>query len=254
MPSPQCADCFTDSCPMWRKTIRGLTVCNVCHLKRVTVSESSSAKQKEKSKDIVRQSGRRSKPSCKAAGLGRGKYSDKLTKGSSLKSRKSLLKKKPLKSPTVTGAVVTSSSIHHQGLLYKSGDIVSVTDISGQRYYAQLRGFMQDLFLRKSAVITWLLPTVPNPRKFDPSVFLPGPDEDMPRPMECFEFISRAPSNLFKLKTSYPPYLRTRVDLASLLSTAEELLKPELQRNTETEEHTAISVKLETIEKLDPSQ
>ena len=54
-------------------------------------------------------------------------------------------------------------------------------------------------------------------------VFIPGPDEDIPRPMECFEFISRAPTNLFRLRTSYPPFLRSKPDLSSLLEAAEDL-------------------------------
>ena len=53
-----------------------------------------------------------------------------------------------------------------------------------------------------------------------------GPDEDTPRPMECLEFVSRAPTNLFRLRTSYPPYQRTKPDLNSLLSVAEDLLDP----------------------------
>ncbi len=59
-------------------------------------------------------------------------------------------------------------------MLYKEGDIVSVVDINGEKYFAQLRGFLQDIHLNKSAAITWLLPTVANPTKFDPAVFLPG--------------------------------------------------------------------------------
>ena len=58
--------------------------------------------------------------------------------------------------------------------MFKEGDIVAVTDIGGLKYFAQLRGFLQDVFLNKSAVISWLLPTVPNPTKFDPAIFLPG--------------------------------------------------------------------------------
>ena len=61
-----------------------------------------------------------------------------------------------------------------QGLLFKEGDVVSITDISGKRYFAQIRGLLQDVFLNKSAVLSWLLPTVPNPTRFDPAIFLPG--------------------------------------------------------------------------------
>ncbi|XP_065053673.1 GATA zinc finger domain-containing protein 1-like [Rhopilema esculentum] len=225
---PQCADCFVDTCQMWRKTTRGLTVCNVCHLKRVQAEQTASvaARLKEKGKETIRQSSRKSKPSSKAAKLVNGKILDRATKVPGLKNRKALLKKKPSKSPVVTSAVVTASSIYHKGLLFKEGDVVSVTDISGKRYFAQIRGLLQDVFLNKSAVLSWLLPTVPNPTRFDPAIFLPGPDEDTPRPMECLEFVSRAPTNSFRLRTSYPPYQRTKPDLNSLLSVAEGLLDP----------------------------
>eukprot|EP00794_Sanderia_malayensis_P003387 gene3387-3877_t len=225
MSSPQCADCFTTSCLMWRKTKSDLIVCNTCHLKRVKAEGNvlSSLKQKERGKEFVRQSSRKSKPSSKAARIGNGKYWDKLGKGLNIRSRRAMMKRKPEKSVTVTGSVISSKSIHYQGLLFKEGDVVSITDVSGEKYYAQLRGFLQDIYLNKSAAITWLLPTVPNPSKFDPAIFLPGPDEDTPRPMECFEFVSRAPSNLFKMKTSYPPYSRTRADLSSLLIAADEI-------------------------------
>ena len=56
-------------------------------------------------------------------------------------------------------------------------------------------------------------------------LIIPGPDEDTPRPMACFEFVSRAPTNLFRLRTSYPPFVRSKADLSSLLAVADDLLK-----------------------------
>lgn len=53
-----------------------------------------------------------------------------------------------------------------------------MTDVDdGQKYYAQLRGFLEDQYYQKSAVITWL---VPSPRYripqngFDPSLYVAG--------------------------------------------------------------------------------
>ena len=66
-----------------------------------------------------------------------------------------------------------------------------------------------------------------------------GPDEDTPRPMECLEFVSRAPTNLFKLRTSYPPYKRTKPDLTSLLSVAQEILKQDTNEPVADESTTA---------------
>ena len=58
-----------------------------------------------------------------------------------------------------------------QGQYFQKGDIVSVTDVGGGIFYAQLRGFLTDQYCEKSAVITWLLPTTnsPPPDEVSPS-------------------------------------------------------------------------------------
>ena len=95
MQSIQCADCFIDSCPMWRRTLRGLIVCNVCHFKRVkAASNSATNRQQKDKKDFVRQSSRKSKPSAKIARLVNGKFLDRGVKPVGVKNRKSLTKKK----------------------------------------------------------------------------------------------------------------------------------------------------------------
>jgi len=55
---------------------------------------------------------------------------------------------------------------------------VAVTDVDdGLKYYAQLRGFLEDQYYQKSAVITWLIPR-PHSRGlhdvFNPSLFVAG--------------------------------------------------------------------------------
>ena len=50
-----------------------------------------------------------------------------------------------------------------QGQYFTKGDIVSMTDVDGGTFYAQLRGFLTDQYCEKSAVITWLLPTTNSP-------------------------------------------------------------------------------------------
>ena len=61
-----------------------------------------------------------------------------------------------------------------QGTKYEVGDIVSMLDEGGQLYYALIRGFLEDQYAEKYAVLTWLVPTTPNPRNFDPSLFVLG--------------------------------------------------------------------------------
>jgi len=58
--------------------------------------------------------------------------------------------------------------------LYKVGDIVCTSDVDGGLYYAQLRGFLQDDYCEKAAVVTWLIPTQRNIQKFDPMLYVPS--------------------------------------------------------------------------------
>ena len=51
---------------------------------------------------------------------------------------------------------------------------MSLVDIQGGLFFAQIRGFMQDQYGEKSVVLTWLLPTQPCPDHFDPSIFVLG--------------------------------------------------------------------------------
>ena len=60
-------------------------------------------------------------------------------------------------------------------MYYQAGDIVSLVDEESNVYYAQIRGFLQDQYYEKSAVITWLLPTKASDRSlFDPSTYILG--------------------------------------------------------------------------------
>jgi len=85
------------------------------------------------------------------------------------------------------------------------GDVVSLCGGDNKVYYAQLRGFLCDLFGEKMGVITWLLPTAD--RKgggFNPVEFYVGPDEDTPRRLETMELeyrFSRGCSKLCKPPT-----------------------------------------------------
>lgn len=89
---------------------------------------------------------------------------------------------------------------------FQVGDIVSVVDSADDVYYCQIRGLLQDQYCEKSAVITWLLPTTSSPMEgFDPATYIIGPEEDVPRKLECFEFVCHAPSEYYQAKSSpYP--------------------------------------------------
>ena len=100
-----------------------------------------------------------------------------------------------------------------------------MTDLSDSGvYYAQIRGFLEDQYCEKSATVTWLLPTTETVftdtghvatgyvavEDFDPSTFILGPEEDIPRPLECMTFVSHCPSDYFKHSNSPYPTISTK--------------------------------------------
>lgn len=219
--TPQCSACKIKNSFMWRRGANGDVLCNSCHLKRVNSSLRSQRQSSKESKKLIAKikSGSRK---------WNGKSGERSTKSTASRSRRTIFKckRKPYKSPEGFATVVASDKIYHKGILFQVGDVVSIEDIDGSVYFAQLRGFLQDEYAQKSAVITWLIPTVPKPKQFDPCLFLPGPEEDTPRPMECVEFVCRAPSDLFKEHRRHPPFvIPKQPDLNDLASAAELLLQ-----------------------------
>jgi len=151
----------------------------------------------------LRNKGKKSKKVSK----GSGKKSTLSTRSSKGKGRRSALKKKPLKSLVIEPLPITSNKIYYKGEYFVIGDIVSVTDISGDIFYGQLRGFLTDQFGEKSAVMSWLLPTTGSPppnEGFHPATYIIGPEEEIPRKMEVFTFVMHAPSDYYFNKAA--PY------------------------------------------------
>lgn len=99
-------------------------------------------------------------------------------------------------------------SLEYQGQYFTKGDIVSVVDVDGGVFYAQLRGFLTDQYCEKSCVITWLLPTVHSPPPasgFDPATYIIGPEEELPRRLDHFTFVMHSPDDYFYYKNApYP--------------------------------------------------
>lgn len=74
-------------------------------------------------------------------------------------------------------AVLSRSATVCQGTYWQVGDIASVVDEDdGKIYYCQIRGFLQDQFNNKSAVLSWLLPTSSSSSdsRFDPTTYVIG--------------------------------------------------------------------------------
>ena len=68
------------------------------------------------------------------------------TKG---KSRRIIFKKSATKAPTAVAKAVTSDRVYYRNQYFTKGDIVSVEDVDGSVYYAQLRGFLTDQYCEK---------------------------------------------------------------------------------------------------------
>ncbi|XP_031559413.1 GATA zinc finger domain-containing protein 1-like [Actinia tenebrosa] len=215
----QCSACKINKSLMWRKGANGEVLCNSCHLRRVgtnTRSQRQSSKESRKLVARIRASSRKGHWNGKGGERGKERGRRTIYK----------MKRKPYKSPDGVATVVASDRIYFKGILYQIGDIVSLEDIEGDLFFAQIQGFLQDEFAQKSVIITWLIPTIPEPTHFDPALFLPGPEEDTPRPMECLEFVCRAPSELFKAKRDHPPFVMPKQpDLNDLTTAAEMLLE-----------------------------
>ncbi|XP_014775127.1 GATA zinc finger domain-containing protein 1 [Octopus bimaculoides] len=210
---PVCSSCKSTSSTMWRKGSQGEILCNSCGVKscnkdnpdgatgsttnstKNSTSHSSSAGPVLRKSSRIRPTKNRIQTTSKSLG----------TKG---KSRRNIFKKThPIKAPTAVSTIVSGDSVFYNGLYYQVGDIVSLLDDDGQSvYYAQLRGLLQDQYNEKSAVISWLLPTQSSPKnRFDPSTYILGPEEDLPRKLEFMEFVCHAPSDYYKcFKQPYP--------------------------------------------------
>jgi len=220
----KCSECGVTTCPMWRRLRNDKLVCNICHLKIVKNSMHISSKSINKVKDmqVVRISSRKNKSKKK---FSNNFYGEKVFKNGGNKSRRSVYKKRPSKAVIGNATVVTTKSIFHNGVLLQVGDIVCTNDVDGGIYYAQLRGFLQDEYCEKSTVVTWLIPTKRGLKHFEPEHFVPGPDEETPRPLECFDFVCRASNDFFKARTTHTPFLRSQADLNSLIYIAQTVLQ-----------------------------
>jgi len=215
---PECGKCHCDNSELWNKSEEFGVLCHVCHslLEKDNGNETNkrseeissqgdegSVKSTASDKSIkFRKNGKLGNKSVKKANsVGK----NTIQKG---KSRRNVFKKHVFKSPPAVVSPMTSTSVYYKDTYYQLGDIVSLIDVGGGTYYAQIRGLMTDQYCEKSAVISWLLPTQDSPppdEGFDPTTYLLGPDEEVPRKLECMEFICHAPSDYYKAHNApYP--------------------------------------------------
>ncbi|CAK9812415.1 GATA zinc finger domain-containing protein 1 [Anthophora plagiata] len=172
---PECVKCGTRETPLWHSTEAG-NLCNACLEEERNTEAVSNVKNEDEDK------GSSLKPTRRSTRITRYCNSKSvphkiIPKG---KGRRNLFKKTPVKAPTATATPVTSNYV-----------------------------FYKDQYCEKSAAVTWLLPTTASPppdEGFTPETYIIGPEEDLPRKLECMEFVMHAPSDYYKLKnTPYPP-------------------------------------------------
>ncbi|XP_043288645.1 GATA zinc finger domain-containing protein 1 [Venturia canescens] len=208
---PECVRCGTRETPLWHATDTG-SLCNSCLDDERNLSDANTiVKNEDEDKNSTN-----GKPSRKSTRITRY-CKPKATNGSALKTvpkgkgRRHIFKKQPIKAPSAVATPVTSNFVFYKGSYFQTGDIVSMEDTDGGIYYAQIRGLLTDQYCEKSAAVTWLLPTTSSPppyQGFSPETYIIGPEEDLPRKLDCMEFVMHAPSDYYKLKnTPYPPPL-----------------------------------------------
>lgn len=137
------------------------------------------------------------------------------------KSRRAMFKKSATRAPTAVAKAVTSDRVYFRGQYFTKGDIVSVEDLDGSVFYAQLRGFLTDQYCEKSGVISWLLPTTNSPKPedgFDASTYVIGPEEDLPRKLDYFTFVMHAPDDYFYYKRAPYPTISVQADKEYLVT------------------------------------
>lgn len=204
----ECANCNTTESVLWNKQ-DDKTLCYDCYqgsdATKVSEQEEKASTSQEapkavrKSSRITRNYRTRQNPDALPK--------QALQKG---KGRRSLTKKTPLKSSSAVATVVTGHRVNFKGTFFQTGDLVSVRDVDGELYYAQIRGLMKDQYAEKSAALTWLIPTKKvlfSKGVFKPSDYILGPDEEVTRKLECLEFVMHAPSSYYRINSPYPSVL-----------------------------------------------
>lgn len=199
---PKCNMCKTTTSSMWRKDDEGEIICNSCSVRSSTMNNNKA--NGNGCPFTLRKSTRAKSSKFKQQCL----LKSNNPKG---KSRRSIFKKICAKAPTSVATPVTAQTLFYKGTYFQVGDIVSVVDVRGGVFYAQIRGLLQDQYCEKSAVITWLIPTRFSPKDhFDPATYIIGPEEDIPRKLDCFEFVCHAPSEYYQAKSSPYPVIPSK--------------------------------------------
>lgn len=74
-----------------------------------------------------------------------------------------------------------------------------MADVQGGEYYAQIRNIIVNNSEDASVVLTWLVPTTESMKgRFDPTKYVIGMEEDLPRSIDCVNFLCHCSSDYFR--------------------------------------------------------
>ncbi|XP_013777638.1 GATA zinc finger domain-containing protein 1-like [Limulus polyphemus] len=221
---PQCTTCRTTVSTMWRKNDRGDVLCNSCGVRAFSQESSDGDKKGNGNNGTCPFTLRKSTRAKSSKFKQQAPLKSTNPKG---KGRRIIFKRSTTKAPTSVASPVTSDCVYYKGFYYQVGDIVSVVDVEGDVYYAQIRGLLQDQYCEKSAVLSWLIPTQSSPKDyFDPATYIIGPEEDIPRKLDCLEFVCNAPAEYFKAHHSPYPTQPSRPEMCFIWTRIGPQIKP----------------------------
>ncbi|CAH8539222.1 unnamed protein product [Schistosoma mattheei] len=128
----------------------------------------------------------------------RGLYGNYNGKGTAQKSRsrRHVLKRETQKLGNPPALISLRNCVYHENVWYHVGDIVSLLDVDGEVFYAQIRGNKSLLIC---CFLTWLIPTSGcRDEEFRPSDYIIGMEEDVLRDLRCCKLVCRCPSDYFQ--------------------------------------------------------
>ncbi|GIX98355.1 GATA zinc finger domain-containing protein 1 [Caerostris extrusa] len=94
---------------------------------------------------------------------------------------------------------ISTGRVEYNDMTLVNGDVVSVVNAEKKVFYAQIRCLLRDQYHQVTALLTWLYPTKESPEgQFDPATYTVGHEDDVPRPLDALEFVSKIPSEYYK--------------------------------------------------------
>ncbi|CAH8856608.1 unnamed protein product [Trichobilharzia szidati] len=115
------------------------------------------------------------------------------------RSRRHVLKKEARKLAISPALITLKNCVFHENVWYRVGDIVSLLDMDGEVYYAQIRGLGTDFAGDNCCFLTWLIPVLGcRDEEFRPSDYIIGMEEDVIRDLSCCKLVCRCPADYFQ--------------------------------------------------------